>query len=77
MHYAPHVVLWATRRYLEYFEEDTAADRCFFIVQQEARGRSLADMLQGGMRADEKEVCWRADSMGAQVCSRACRCPRV
>ena len=43
-------------RYLEYFEEDTASDRCFFIVQQEARGRSLADMLKSGMRADEKEV---------------------
>lgn len=43
-------------RYLEYFEEDTSNDRCFFIVQQEARGRSLADMLKGGMRADEKEV---------------------
>ncbi|KAI8466261.1 MAG: kinase-like domain-containing protein [Monoraphidium minutum] len=43
-------------KYLGYFEEDTPSDRCFYIVQQEARGRSLADMLQSGMRADEKEV---------------------
>ncbi|GBF99745.1 serine threonine kinase [Raphidocelis subcapitata] len=43
-------------RYLEYFEEDTASDRCFFIVQAEARGRSLEDMMRAGKRADEKEV---------------------
>jgi hypothetical protein len=41
---------------LEYFEEDTDGDRAFYIVQQEARGRSLAAMLQGGMRADDQEV---------------------
>jgi serine/threonine protein kinase len=44
-------------RYLEYFEEDTPEDRCFFLVQAEARGRSLADMLDAGLRApDEAEV---------------------
>lgn len=43
-------------RYLGYFEEDAPQDRCFYIVQQEARGASLADMLKGGKRADEAEV---------------------
>ena len=43
-------------RYLGYFEEDAPDDRCFYIVQTEARGASLAEMLRDGKRADEAEA---------------------
>eukprot|EP00877_Chromochloris_zofingiensis_P011946 jgi/Chrzof1/7004/Cz02g07100.t1 len=43
-------------KYLHYFEEDTATDRCFCIVQEVAQGESLAEMLQSGTRATESEV---------------------
>eukprot|EP00775_Hariotina_reticulata_P004132 gene4130-4379_t len=42
--------------YIDYFEEDTAADRTFYIVQEVVQGKSLAAMVSSGMRADEKEV---------------------
>ncbi|KAL4535053.1 hypothetical protein Ndes2526A_g05906 [Nannochloris sp. 'desiccata'] len=43
-------------KYIDSFEEDTASDRCFFLVQELAAGRSLEGMVNGGWRADEKEV---------------------
>ncbi|KAL4458937.1 hypothetical protein ABPG75_013802 [Micractinium tetrahymenae] len=43
-------------RYLASFEQDTDQDRGFFLVQEAAEGRSLADMVRSGWRADETEV---------------------
>ncbi|EFN53197.1 hypothetical protein CHLNCDRAFT_32227, partial [Chlorella variabilis] len=43
-------------RYLDYFEQDTEQDRAFFLVQEVAQGKSLADMVASGWRADEAEV---------------------
>lgn len=43
-------------RYLDYFEEDTVADRRFYIVQEVVEGLSLAEMLASGKRATESEV---------------------
>lgn len=43
-------------RYLEYFHIDTASNRCFYIAQQLAPGKSLAELVQSGWRATEAEV---------------------
>lgn len=43
-------------RYLDSFEEDSAADRAFFLVQELAEGASLEAMVARGWRADEGEV---------------------
>ncbi|PSC76759.1 serine threonine kinase [Micractinium conductrix] len=43
-------------RYLDYFEQDTEQDRAFFLVQEAAQGKSLAEMVRSGWRADEAEV---------------------
>jgi eukaryotic-like serine/threonine-protein kinase len=43
-------------KYIDSFEEDTAADRSFFLVQELAAGASLEAMVNRGWRADEKEV---------------------
>ncbi|PRW59623.1 serine threonine kinase [Chlorella sorokiniana] len=43
-------------QYLEYFEQDTEQDRAFVLVQELAQGKSLADLVASGWRADEAEV---------------------
>lgn len=43
-------------QYIDYFEEDTAADRAFYIVQEVVQGTSLAQMVSSGQRASEDEV---------------------
>jgi hypothetical protein len=43
-------------QYLDYFEQDTAQDRGFYLVQELAEGKSLADLIQSGWHADEAEV---------------------
>lgn len=43
-------------QYIDSFEEDTASDRSFFLVQELAAGDSLEAMVNRGWRADEKEV---------------------
>ncbi|KAF6262994.1 kinase-like domain-containing protein [Scenedesmus sp. NREL 46B-D3] len=40
--------------YIDYFEEDTANDRAFYI--EVVQGKSLAQMVSSGMRADESQV---------------------
>eukprot|EP00879_Flechtneria_rotunda_P010283 GHRR01010750.1.p1 GENE.GHRR01010750.1~~GHRR01010750.1.p1 ORF type:complete len:629 (+),score=211.09 GHRR01010750.1:70-1956(+) len=42
--------------YIDYFEEDTAVDRAFYIVQEVVQGKSLAQMVSAGKRANESEV---------------------
>lgn len=42
--------------YIDYFQTDTEQNRCFYIVQELAPGRSLADLVQEGWRASEAEV---------------------
>lgn len=46
----------AIPRYLNYFQTDTPQDRCFYLVQDLAPGRSLAALVAEGWRADESEV---------------------
>lgn len=43
-------------KYIEYFQADTPEDREFYLVQELARGRSRADLVQGGWSASEEEV---------------------
>ncbi|EIE21372.1 kinase-like protein [Coccomyxa subellipsoidea C-169] len=43
-------------RYIDYLSEDTEKDRGFFLVQELAEGRSLAQLMDDGWRADEAEV---------------------
>lgn len=42
--------------YLEYFEIDRESDRSFYIVQQLAKGKSLAAWVETGWRTDEKGI---------------------
>jgi hypothetical protein len=46
----------AIPRYLAHFHTDTQQDRAFYLVQQIAEGRSLADLVQTGWRITETEV---------------------
>jgi serine/threonine protein kinase len=46
----------AIPRYLDYFQVDTAEDRAFYIVQQLAEGKSLADSVKNGWRMNESGV---------------------
>ena len=46
----------AIPRYLDYFQVDTAEDRAFYIVQQLAEGKSLADLVKNGWRMNESGV---------------------
>ncbi|KAK9834867.1 hypothetical protein WJX81_004804 [Elliptochloris bilobata] len=46
----------AVPRYVDYFEQDNERDRGFFLVQDLAEGRSLAELVASGWRADEAEV---------------------
>ena len=43
-------------RYIDYFEEDTDADRSFYLVQRIADGASLEAMVSRGWRATEEEI---------------------
>jgi serine/threonine protein kinase len=43
-------------KYIDSFEEDSASDRSFFLVQELAAGASLEAMVNQGWRADETEV---------------------
>jgi len=43
-------------RYLDYFYQDTPRDRSFYIIQQFAPGRSLAESVQNGWRGNETEI---------------------
>ncbi len=36
--------------------QDSESDRAFYIVQEVVSGRSIAQMLQSGMRCTEEEV---------------------
>ncbi len=46
----------AIPEYLEYFTADTADNRCFYLVQELAPGKSLANWIKDGWRPSEKEV---------------------
>lgn len=46
----------AIPRYLDYFQVDTPQDRCFYIAQQLATGKSLASLVERGWQPDEAEV---------------------
>jgi serine/threonine protein kinase len=46
----------AIPRYLDYFQVDTPQDRCFYIAQQLAQGKSLAALIESGWHPDEAEV---------------------
>lgn len=46
----------AIPHYIDYFQTDTAEDRCFYIVQELAQGKSLAYLVQDGWRASQTEV---------------------
>ncbi|KAL0037446.1 hypothetical protein WJX79_008515 [Trebouxia sp. C0005] len=43
-------------QYVADFEDDTEKDRGYYLVQDLAQGRSLAELVKGGWRADEGEV---------------------
>ncbi|GJP36651.1 hypothetical protein CLOM_g21135 [Closterium sp. NIES-68] len=43
-------------QYIDYFEEDTATDKAFYLVQRLAQGQSLAALVAGGWRGNEEEV---------------------
>ncbi len=42
--------------YLEYFHADTPSERFFYVVQELARGESLAERVNSGWRASEEEA---------------------
>ncbi|WP_019503349.1 serine/threonine-protein kinase [Pleurocapsa sp. PCC 7319] len=42
--------------YLDYFQLDTEDDRRFYLVQELVEGKSLAELVQQGWHATEKEV---------------------
>jgi ankyrin repeat protein len=46
----------AIPRYLDYFEVDTPEDRAFYIAQELAEGKSLADLVAIGWRTNEDGV---------------------
>lgn len=46
----------AIPHYIDYFQTDTAEDRWFYIVQELAPGKSLADLLKDSWRASQDEV---------------------
>ncbi|MEQ8960920.1 MAG: serine/threonine-protein kinase, partial [Coleofasciculus sp. C2-GNP5-27] len=43
-------------RYLDYFQVETSEDRAFYIVQELAEGKSLADLVKNGWRTNESGV---------------------
>ncbi len=46
----------AIPRYLDYFQVDTLEDRAFYIAQELAEGKSLADLVEIGWRTNEDGV---------------------
>ncbi|NEP09244.1 MAG: serine/threonine protein kinase [Symploca sp. SIO2C1] len=46
----------AIPNYLNYFQVDTAENRCFYLVQELAVGKSLASLVQQGWQPDETTV---------------------
>jgi serine/threonine protein kinase len=46
----------AIPRYIDYFEIDTPENRAYYIVQQQAPGKSFADLVATGWRTSEREV---------------------
>ncbi|MBE9140659.1 serine/threonine protein kinase [Nodosilinea sp. LEGE 07088] len=46
----------AIPRYVDYFQVDTADNRLFYIAQEMAEGRSLAELVAAGERFSEREV---------------------
>ncbi|MBW4491038.1 MAG: serine/threonine protein kinase [Trichocoleus desertorum ATA4-8-CV12] len=46
----------AIPRYLNYFQVDTPENRCFYLVQELAEGRSLAQCVKEGWRTGEAEA---------------------
>jgi eukaryotic-like serine/threonine-protein kinase len=43
-------------RYIDYFQVDTDRDRCFYIAQQLAPGKSLAQLIENGWKPNEAQV---------------------
>ncbi len=48
-------------RYIDYFQVDTDQDRCFYIAQQLAPGKSLAQLIENGWKPNEAQVRHIAD----------------
>ncbi|WP_017306379.1 serine/threonine protein kinase [Spirulina subsalsa] len=46
--------------YLDYFQQDTAGDRLFYLVQERVKGKSLAQWVEQGWRPSEKAIKWIA-----------------
>ena len=46
----------AIPKYIDYFTLETEKDKAFYIVQQQAPGKSLAQLVENGWRTTEKEV---------------------
>ncbi|MEG4107511.1 protein kinase domain-containing protein [Microcoleus sp. S13_C5] len=42
--------------YIDYFQVDTSQDRCFYIAQQLAPGKSLAQLIENGWKPSEDQV---------------------
>ncbi|MEG4404944.1 serine/threonine-protein kinase [Microcoleus sp. MON2_D5] len=42
--------------YIDYFQVDTSQDRCFYIAQQFAPGKSLAQWIENGWKPNEAQV---------------------
>jgi serine/threonine protein kinase len=43
-------------RYIDCFQVDTSQDRCFYIAQQLAPGKSLAQLIENGWKPNEAQV---------------------
>lgn len=50
-------------RYIDYFQVDTSQDRCFYIAQQLAPGKSLAQLIENGWKPNEAQVRHIADRL--------------
>ncbi|MEG3909948.1 serine/threonine-protein kinase [Microcoleus sp. w2-18bC1] len=50
-------------RYIDYFQVDTSQDRCFYIAQQLAPGKSLAQLVENGWKPNESQVRHIADKV--------------
>ncbi|MEM7758931.1 MAG: ankyrin repeat domain-containing protein, partial [Cyanobacteria bacterium P01_A01_bin.40] len=46
----------AIPKYIDYFDLETDTDKAFYIVQQQAPGKSLFDLVQSGWRITEAQV---------------------
>ena len=46
----------AIPKYIDYFDLETDNDKAFYIVQQQAPGKSLSDLVESGWRTTEAEV---------------------